>query len=66
MLKSTKTPNNKASDATKKVAVIKNAHSAAELEEVGERWADHERVYMTLAEIMAAEKAKQSAVSDAS
>lgn len=66
MLKSTKSQNEKASTAPGKVAVVKNAHSAAELEKMGERWANHEGAYMKLSEVMAAEKAKQDDVFDAS
>lgn len=66
MLKSTKTLDNKASAVPKKVAVMKNSHSPAELREMGERWTHHEGAYMTLAEIMAAEEAEQNDVLDAS
>jgi hypothetical protein len=40
------------------VAVIKNGHTDAELEEMGERWVNHQGPYLTLAETIAIEKAK--------
>ncbi|MCY7358947.1 MAG: hypothetical protein LH609_16110 [Rudanella sp.] len=42
------------------VAVIKNGHTDAELEEMGERWVNHQGPYLTLAEVIAIEQAKQS------
>ncbi len=42
----------------KKVAVIKNGHTDAELDEMAERWATHKGPYMTLAETIALENAK--------
>ena len=40
------------------IAVIKNGHTDAELDEMEERWANHQGSYLTMAEIMAIEKAK--------
>lgn len=57
MLKSPKEPTKK--ETPKRVAVIKNGHTAAELAESGERWATHAGPYMTLTEVMAIEAAKQ-------
>ena len=42
------------------VAVIKNGHTDAELEEMGERWVNHQGPYLTLAEVIAIEQAKQA------
>ena len=57
MLKTPKKPTKKA--APKLVAVIKNGHTDAELDEMEERWVNHQGPYMTLAEVIAIEKAKQ-------
>ncbi len=46
------------------VAVIKNGHTDAELAESGERWVNHTGPYMTLAEVLAIEAAKQAGHSD--
>lgn len=43
----------------KLVAVIKNGHTDAELDEMEERWVNHQGPYLTLAEVIAIEKAKQ-------
>lgn len=62
MLKSPKKPTKRetaTADRPKMVAVIKNGHSAAELAESGERWVNHTGPYMTLAEVLAVEAAKQ-------
>ncbi len=56
MLKSPKKTIKK--ETPKKVAVIKNGHTAAELAESGERWANHTGPYITLAEVLAIEAAK--------
>jgi len=40
------------------IAVIKNGHTDAELDEMEERWANYRGPRMTLAEIIALEKAK--------
>lgn len=45
--------------APKLVAVIKNGHTDAELDEMEERWANHQGPSLTLAEVLAIEKAKQ-------
>lgn len=61
MLKSPKNPNKKVATASapKLVAVIKNGMTEQEMKESGERWANHQGPYLTLAEVMAIEKAKQ-------
>lgn len=46
------------------VAVIKNGHTDAELKEMGERWVNHQGPYLTLAETIAIEKAKQANKTD--
>jgi hypothetical protein len=56
MLNTAKTPTKKATP--KLVAVIKNTHTNAELDEMEERWANHQGPRMTLAEVIAVEKAK--------
>ncbi len=62
MLKSPKKPTKKG--IPKMVAVIKNGHTDAELEEMGERWVNHKGPYLTLAETIAIEKAKQANQTD--
>ncbi len=57
MLRTPKKPTKKA--APKLVAVIKNGHTDAELDEIEERWVNHQGPYLTLAEVLAIEKAKQ-------
>lgn len=57
MLKTPKTSNKKA--APKLVAVIKNGHTDAELDQMEERWVNHPGPYLTLTEVFAIEKAKQ-------
>ncbi len=57
MLRTPKKPTRKA--APKLVAVIKNGHTDAELDEMEERWVNHQGPYLTLAEVVAIEKAKQ-------
>ena len=57
MLRTPKKPTKKA--APKLVAVIKNGHTDAELDEMEERWVNHQGPYLTLAEVIATEKAKQ-------
>ena len=57
MLRTPKKPTKKA--APKLVAVIKNGHTDAELYEMEERWVNHQGPYLTLAEVLAIEKAKQ-------
>ena len=42
----------------RKVRVIRNSHTDAELAESGERWADHQGTYLSLADVLAAEAAK--------
>ncbi|ADB42996.1 hypothetical protein [uncultured Spirosoma sp.] len=64
MLKSPRNPNKKVTAAPKMVAVIKNGHTAAELKEMGERWANHQGPYLTLAETIAIEKAKRNNQAD--
>jgi len=39
--------------------VIKNGHTDAELDEMEERWVNHQGPYLTLAEVLAIEEAKQ-------
>jgi hypothetical protein len=56
MLRTPKNPTKKA--APKLVAVIKNGHTEAELDEMEERWVNHQGPYMTLAEVIAIENAK--------
>ncbi len=51
MIKTDKRPNNKL--MPKLVAVIRNAHTDAELDEMEERWANHTGPYMTVAETLA-------------
>lgn len=58
MLKSKKNPTKKT--APKMIAVIKNGHTDAEMNEMEERWANHQGPYLTLAEVLAIEKAKQA------
>lgn len=45
----------------KLLAVIKNGHTAAKLNEMGERWVNHQGPYLALTDVMAieAEKARQ-------
>lgn len=57
MLRTPKKPTRKA--APKLIAVIKNGHTDAELDEMEERWANHQGPYLTLAEVIAIERAKQ-------
>jgi hypothetical protein len=45
--------------APKMIAVIKNSHTEAELDEMEERWVNHQGPYLTLAQVLAIEKAKQ-------
>lgn len=47
---------------SKRVAVIKNGHTEAELDEMGKRWLNHQGPYMTVAETLAyaAERAKKA------
>lgn len=59
MLKTPRNPNKKVAKAPKMVAVIKNGHTDAELKEMGERWVNHQGPYLTLAEVIAIEQAKQ-------
>jgi len=40
--------------------VIKNGHTNAELDEMEERWINHQGPRMTLAEVLAIEKGKQA------
>ena len=42
------------------IAVIKNGHTDAEMDEMEERWATHQGPYLTLAQVIAIEKAKQA------
>jgi hypothetical protein len=42
------------------IAIIKNGHTDAELDEMEERWVNHQEPYLTLAEVLAIEKAKQA------
>jgi hypothetical protein len=62
MLKPPRNPNKKATP--KMVAVIKNGHTDAELDEMSERWVNHQGPYLTLAEVIAIEKAKQNMYPD--
>lgn len=62
MLRTPRKPTKKA--APKLIAVIKNGHTDAELDEMEERWVNHQGPYMTLAEVLAVEKAKQLAKPD--
>lgn len=57
MLRTPRKPTKQA--APKLVAVIKNGHTDAELDEMEGRWVNHQVPYLTLAEVMAIEKAKQ-------
>lgn len=57
MLRTPKKPTQKA--APKLVAVIKNGHNDAELDDMEERWVNYQGPYLTLAEVIAIEKAKQ-------
>lgn len=58
MLKTKKNQTQKT--APKRIAVIKNGHTDAELDDMDESWANHQGPYMTLAEVLAIEKAKQA------
>ncbi len=58
MLKTKKNPSKKA--APKMIAVIKNSHTEAELDEMEERWVNHQGPYLTLAEVLTIEKTKQA------
>ena len=58
MLKSSRNSSRNRTQTQKRVAVIKNAHTAAELDEIGERWATHSGPYLTVAETIAMEAAK--------
>ncbi|MBC3789318.1 hypothetical protein [Spirosoma utsteinense] len=58
MLKTTKKPTRKT--APKMIAVIKNGMTEREMDESEEAWANHQGPYMTLAEVLAIEKAKQA------
>lgn len=58
MLKTKKTTTRK--KAPKMIAVIKNGHTDAEMDEMEERWATHQGPYLTLAQVIAIEKAKQA------
>lgn len=58
MLRTPKKPTKKA--APKLVAVIKNGHTDAELDDMEERWVNHQGPYLTLAEVLAIEKGKQA------
>ena len=57
MLRTPQKPTKKATP--KLIAVIKDGHTDAELDEMEERWANHQGPYLTLAEVLAIEKAKQ-------
>ncbi len=46
--------------APKMIAVIKNGHTEAELDEMEQRWVNHQGPYLTLAQVLAIEKAKQA------
>ncbi len=46
------------------VAVIKNGHTDAELDEMAERWVNHQGPYLTLGEVIAIEQAKQEALAN--
>lgn len=58
MMNTTKKTNKNVTQATQLVAVIKNGHTDAELEEMGERWVNHEGPYLTIDEVIAVEQAK--------
>lgn len=62
MLKPPRNLNKKATP--KMVAVIKNGHTDAELDEMAERWVNHQGPYLTLGEVIAIEQAKQTALTD--
>ena len=62
MLKAPKKPTKKA--APKLVAVIKNGHTDAELDEMEERWVNYQGPSLTLAEVLAIEKARQLSKSE--
>ncbi|QHV98379.1 hypothetical protein [Spirosoma endbachense] len=60
MLKSTNNKGKKSQTPDRpRVRAIKNGHTAAELAESGERWANHSGPYLTLEEVMALEANKQ-------
>ena len=42
----------------RKIWVIQNSHTAAELAESGERWANHQGPYLSLADVLTAEAVK--------
>jgi hypothetical protein len=60
MIKTPKKPTvkNHQKAAPRLIAVIKNGHTDAELDEMEERWVNYQGPRMTLAEVMAVEKAK--------
>ena len=62
MLKPPRNPNKKATP--KMVAVIKNGHTDAELDEMAERWVNHQGPYLTLGEVIAIEQAKLAGLVD--
>jgi len=39
--------------------ILKNEHSDAELKDMGERWVNHQRAYLTLVEVLAIKQARQ-------
>lgn len=59
MLKTPKTPTK--NPPAKLVAVIKNGHTDAELDEMEERWVNHQGPRLTLGDVIAVEQAKQNA-----
>lgn len=58
MVKSTKQHNQKATP--KRIAVIKNGMTAAEMKISGDHWVNHKGAYLTMAEVMAIEADKQT------
>lgn len=58
MLKSPR-DSNKKHITPKRTVVIKNGMTEQEMDESGEAWANHTGSYLTLAEVLAIEKAKQ-------
>lgn len=58
MVKSAKQSNQKANP--KRVAVIRNGMTAAEMKASGEEWANHKGPYMTLKEVLSVEANKVS------
>ena len=62
MLRTSKTSTKKAAPkaAPKLVAVLKNGHTDAELDQMEDHWVNHQGPRLTLADVIAIERAKQN------